>query len=972
MSLKGNPSSYASIVRDGGGGDDDHAGEGSSSAPLLSSRKAQGINWHDRVKRAYVFVRRNFSHILVLFTIVAILVVLFVYTLLPDSPVFPAKETHSQTLQAGVSEVTMANGRIQCEAIQSRRREKNLPNQRRTNPRAEPTQKSILLRNAIVWDGEGGVLNNVDVYMEDGVIRKVEKNVQLSTIQKNVKVIDVGGHVVGPGLVDMHSHMGVDSWPELDATDDTNEMTQPLTPFVRTLDAFNPSDKAIRIVSSGGVTTALVLPGSGNLMGGEAFAFKLRHRSTVSNEDMLVQDNINPEVETKWRWMKMACGENPKRVYGGRNQMPSTRLGEAYLFRKEMSRAHELKQKQDDWCQAANRTPSVRFDRAFPQDLSLESLVSLLRDEVLLNVHCYETHDIEAMIRHSLEFNFTISAFHHALDAYRIPSILRRATNNITVATFADHWGYKKEAFQAIPQAPKILHDAGVPVALKSDHPVLNSQHLIFEAAKTTHYGLPPQEAFKAVTSTPANAIGLGHRIGSLKVGYDADVVIWDREPLSLGATPLQVLIDGVPLFDEKAIEPISHKQDIPAAATSTDPPKKLNGAKSFVLKNAGYYFLGETPTRGPMDIVVQDGAIVCSAPDCTDSIVSVQTEKVVPEYDLQGGYVVPGLVGVGSTLGLIEIQGEATTGDGRAPSSRSQDAKDIIQTVDGIKLSTRHLEEAYKGGVLTAITAPMSNNVVVGVSAAFKTGADSLLTDGALLSSAVALHLQVGDDFKSSSFPTISSQISYIRQLLKDNLKSENYYGQAARGEIPTVITAHNKDEIASLIVLKRDHVSKARFVILGGTEAYLVAPHLAEAKIPVVLQPVLCTPSRFDSIHCLTGAPLTNGTAAHVLNSYGVKIGVGIFDDGLARNLAWDSGWLAATSPSSTALENGAITEIQAIQFVTSNIREIYGLDASSAAIQVGDEFLVYSGNPFDVRSRIILIHSNSNGLEALPVHQ
>ncbi|OAD08016.1 hypothetical protein MUCCIDRAFT_129278, partial [Mucor lusitanicus CBS 277.49] len=397
----------------------------------------------------------------------------------------------------------------------------------------------ILLKNAVVWDGQGNVLKHVDVYVEDGIIQKVEKNIKIQQ-DGRVKVVDVAGHVVGPGLVDMHSHMGVDSWPELDATQDTNEMTQPLTPFVRTLDAFNPSDKAIRIVSSGGVTTALVLPGSGNLMGGEAFAFKLRPKSTLSNEDMLVQANINPEQDTKWRWMKMACGENPK---------VSLSLGEAYLFRKELARAQALKQQQDDWCQAASLDPSARFDTAFPQDLSLESLVSLLRGEVLLNVHCYETHDIEAMVRHSLEFNFTISAFHHALDAYRIPTILRRAPNNITVATFADHWGYKKEAFQAIPEAPKILYDAGIPVALKSDHPVLNSQHLIFEAAKTTHYGLPAQEAFKAVTSVPANAIGLGHRIGSLKVGYDADLVIWDRDPLALGATPLQVFVDGVPLF---------------------------------------------------------------------------------------------------------------------------------------------------------------------------------------------------------------------------------------------------------------------------------------------------------------------------------------------------------------------------------------------------------------------------------------
>ncbi|KAG1240002.1 hypothetical protein G6F68_018086 [Rhizopus microsporus] len=123
------------------------------------------------------------------------------------------------------------------------------------------------------------------------------------------------------------------------------------------------------------------------------------------------------------------------------------------------------------------------------------------------------------------------------------------------------------------------------------------------------------------------------------------------------------------------------------------------------------------------------------------------------------------------------------------------------------------------------------------------------VLNEGTVISPAVALHLQIGDNVKSDSFPTISSQISFIRQLLTENLKEDNYYGQAARGEIPTVIAADNKDEIASLIILKREHISKARFVILGGIEAHLVAPYLAEADIPVVLRPTLCTPSKFDS---------------------------------------------------------------------------------------------------------------------------
>ncbi|OAD66860.1 hypothetical protein PHYBLDRAFT_98329, partial [Phycomyces blakesleeanus NRRL 1555(-)] len=421
------------------------------------------------------------------------------------------------------------------------------PDVNRTNPRVPKDTKPVLLRNAVVWDGQGGVQEGVDVFLKDGVIKAVGHGI---TAEKDTKIIDVDGRIVGPGLVDMHSHLGVYSWPEYDGTQDTNEMTEPLTPFVRSLDAFNPSDSAIKIVASGGVTSVLVLPGSGNIMGGEAFAFKLREVSTTSNEDMLIQ--AGEPKEDQWRWMKMACGENPKRVYGNQGLAPMTRMGEAYLLRERLEKARKLKEDQEDWCSAAQTVFSNggRLESRFPIDLRLESLVSLLRGDVLLNIHCYETHDIEAMVRHSLEFNFTISAFHHALDAYRVPEILKRAANNITVATFADHWGYKKEAFQASPRAPKILLDAGIPVALKSDHPVLNSQHLMFEAAKSAHYGLSAQEAFKTVTSVPANAMGLGHRIGSLKAGYDADVVVWDRSPLALGATPLQVFVDGVALFD--------------------------------------------------------------------------------------------------------------------------------------------------------------------------------------------------------------------------------------------------------------------------------------------------------------------------------------------------------------------------------------------------------------------------------------
>ncbi|CAO3608609.1 unnamed protein product [Cunninghamella blakesleeana] len=861
---------------------------------------------------------------------------------------------HTRPLNPGISYEAQKAGLEKCKAIKAPRVE-NVPNEFRVNPRGLNTQ-SVLLKNAIVWDGEGNVLNNVDVLLKDGTVRQVEANINAD---KDVKVIDVKGHVVSPGIVDMHSHLGVDSWPELAATDDTNEMTSPVTPFVRSIDGFNPSDLAIRVVSSGGVTSALVLPGSGNLIGGEAFAFKLRPVNTTSNEDMLVQAHIDPSKERKWRYEKHACGENAKRVYGSQGKIPSTRLGEGYLFRKAYSDAKKLLEQQDDWCFAAERT-HARLETRFPENIELEALVAILRGDVKLNVHCYETHDLEAFIRHSLEFNFTVAAFHHALDAYRVPEILKRVPNNITIATFADHWGYKKEAFQASPHAPRILLDAGIPVALKSDHPVLNSQHLAFEAAKAHHYGLTEQEAFKTITSVPANAIGLGHRIGSLKVGYDADIVIWDRSPLEIGASPLQVFIDGVPLFDEKPIPDIIKQQSNEKIKMEKEifivNEKLLSepSSSSFVITNIGRNLLSKS--KDDSVLVIKDGEIVCSG-QCTQTLTNDITE-----INVHGGYVVPGFVAVGSSLGLVEIVAEDTTGDGTVSDSTSHDPNAIVQAIDGIKLGTRHLEEAYKGGVLSAITAPMSNNVISGISAGFKTGAESILNEGSVISSAVALHATIGHPAKSASFPTVSSQISFLRQIFLENVDANNFYGQAARGEIPTIINVDSKDEIATLIKLK-EQIPKLRLAILGGAESHLVAQHLAKADIPVILSPSLCTPHTYEKIHCLPGAPLTNDTTAHILHRHGVKVGLGVAEDGFARNLAWDAGWLAATSPSNA---QGAITEDDAISFVSTNLQDIFFGQHYKTANHLNNDFTVWSGNPFDMNSRIVFVHTKENGIQ------
>ncbi|KAI9011853.1 hypothetical protein CLU79DRAFT_771604 [Phycomyces nitens] len=910
------------------------------------------------------FLRTHLAYILTCLIGFFLILGFIILPFLPDDNIHPLP-TFRAPVQPGIPWEIIHAERIQyCSNLNTPPAQINQsPLSSRTNPRAPKDVQSVLLTNAVVWDGEGNVQQDVDILMVDGIIQEIRKGI---VAPNAAKIINVQGHVVSPGLVDMHTHLGVMGWPSLKANVDLNEETDPLTPFARVLDAFDPSDKAIRIVASGGVTTALVMPGSGNIMGGEAYAFKLRQMPTSSNEDMLVQ--AGQDIDSRWRWMKMACGENPKKVYGGK-RMPMTRLGEAFLFRQRIQKAQKLKEQQDDWCNAANElsqhNSGFELNRHFPTDLSLESLVALLRGKVLLNIHCYETHDIEAMVRHSLEFNFTISAFHHALEAYRIPDILRRAPNNITVATFADHWGFKKEAFGGIPESPRILYEAGLPVALKTDHPVINSQHLIFEAAKATHYGLPAQEAFKAVTSVPAKSLGLGHRVGSLKEGYDADVVIWDREPLALGAAPLQVFVDGVALFDEPTITPPKTVQQ--KTFVSMSDYKHIRNLQNYVLTNVGSILLNDDMVKASensdkgLQITVRDGKIVCSGSGCVDQAATVFQTSDYETIDIQGGYVLPGIIGVGTKIGMVEIPSEGSTGDGvnRSP---TRDISLLPQAVDGLKLGTRHLEEAYKGGVMTIISEPLSNQVLVGVSAAFKTSADSLLSDGALIAPAVALHLQIGNNFKSDFLPTVSSQISYIRQLLLENRSKPNYVGQAARGEIPTIVNVHNKDEIASVIRLKLNQFPKLRMAILGGTEAHMVASHLAEAGISVILRPALCTPSSFDTAHCLTGPPLTDQTAAHILFSHGVKLGVGVSYDGWTRNLAWDAGWLSVTSKDKGS--PGYISESEAIKMVTMNLQEIYGLKDTTQSL--GDEFVVWSGSPLDIQSRPLFYHSD--GLDAI----
>ncbi|THU96122.1 hypothetical protein K435DRAFT_966103 [Dendrothele bispora CBS 962.96] len=436
--------------------------------------------------------------------------------------------------------------------------------------------------------------------------------------------VDAGGKWITPGLVDLHSHIGVQALPILKGASDGNSRHQPINPFLRSVDGINTHDLSYYLTPAGGVTTAQVLPGSANNIGGQAFLIKMRQTEEKSVRQMVLEpprglfgfrnDTRSEEEDyVPWRHMKHACGENPDRLYS------QTRMDAAWNFRDAYSRAQKLLHAQDEFCvrlesQVSARTwgswfgSSKQAMESFPEDLELEALVDVLRGRVKLSVHCYEAVDLDAMVRLTNEFHFPIASFHHAGETYLVPELLKKAWGGPPAAAiFASNARKKREAYRGSEFAPRILADAGIDVVMKSDHPVLPSRHLLYEAQQAFYYGLQPGLAIASVTSTPADRAGVGWRVGRIGVGYDADLVLWDTHPLALGATPVQVWIDQIPQLPF-ASDPFAHT-DSTGTSSASDPED--NGQPHVITnKPSRFQELPKVPdwTKERKEVVKWDG----------------------------------------------------------------------------------------------------------------------------------------------------------------------------------------------------------------------------------------------------------------------------------------------------------------------------------------------------------------------------
>ncbi|TNE43681.1 MAG: amidohydrolase [Deltaproteobacteria bacterium] len=432
--------------------------------------------------------------------------------------------------------------------------------------------QAILIKGGEVWTATGTILSTGDVLIQGKKIVAVGANIKAP---KGARVILAKGKVVTPALIDSHSHMGVYASPHVRATSDGNEASRPVTAGVWAEHSFWPQDPAIPRAVAGGTTVAMILPGSANLIGGRAVTLKLQVRRSV--EEM--------KFPNAPHGLKMACGENPKRVHRG----IQTRMGSYAGYRKAFLKAKRYirgwkryEDAQRNWKKQKAKAASCKIAKASkapasqpskgkkakkkaackpftkpapnppPVDLDMETLKKVLAGKILVHIHCYRADEMLWMIKLSKEFGFKIRSFHHAVEAYKIRDILAR--EKISVSTWADWWGFKLEAFDGIQENAAMSSAAGVRVIIHSDSSI-GIQRLQHEAAKAYYRGramglrLSYDDVIRWITINPAWALGIDKVTGSLEKGKMADVVIWDGHPLKVRTRTHMVFMDGRLVF---------------------------------------------------------------------------------------------------------------------------------------------------------------------------------------------------------------------------------------------------------------------------------------------------------------------------------------------------------------------------------------------------------------------------------------
>ena len=386
--------------------------------------------------------------------------------------------------------------------------------------------QDLALRGGTVLTITQGVIENGTVLIQRGKITAIGKDI---AVPAGIPVLEVHGRFVMPGIIDSHSHIGFSG-------DDVNEMTDPVTPQIWMKEALNPWDDSILKTLSGGVTTVKTMHGSANVIGGVNVTIKLKYGSPV--EEMIV-----PGVRQQ---LKLALGENPKRVYGQKGILPSTRMGNAYILRKSFVEAREYMER---WARYERNKAAGKKDLLPPKkDLLMETLKMVLEKKLAVDCHVYRADEVVWIIQFCKEFGIDIKQLSHCVDGYKVADIMSRA--GVSFGGWVDWWGFKEEAYDGCPYGFKIMHDAGTNIVINSDSDD-EGRYLYVNAAKVLKYNdIPESDVLKMITINPAKSLEMEGRAGSLEVGKDGDIAVFEKHPLDSTTKCLITIIEGKVCFD--------------------------------------------------------------------------------------------------------------------------------------------------------------------------------------------------------------------------------------------------------------------------------------------------------------------------------------------------------------------------------------------------------------------------------------
>jgi imidazolonepropionase-like amidohydrolase len=836
--------------------------------------------------------------------------------------------------------------------------------------------RAIVIRGGTVLTVTRGTIQNGVVVIRDGKIAAVGG--ANTTIPSGADIVEAQGRFVSPGIIDAHSHIAADS---------INEGGITVSSMSGIEDVLDPTDINIYRDLAGGLTTANVLHGSANPIGGKNQVIKLRWGK---NAEGLKFEGAMPGI-------KFALGENPKRLrqYGpnGPRRYPLTRPGTEFVIRDAFSRA---KAYQKEW-QDYERRKKAGEDVSMPRrDLQLDPLVEILEGKRLVHSHTYRADETLMLMRLAEEMGFKIATFQHVLEGYKVADEM--AKHGAGGSTFSDWWAYKVEAEDAIPYNAAMMHKRGVLVSINSDS-AEHSRRLNTEAAKSMHWGgLTEDEAFAFVTINPAKQLRIDARVGSLEAGKDADVVIWNKHPLSTYAIVDRVYIDGQPYYDRTGEErrmtdagrekgtltAAEGRPQIPGPQNAQTPQRSSSPEETFGSV-APSSRTQASPSSGPITAITNARIFPISGPAIERGTLVIRGNRIealganvaVPAgaqvIDAKGGELYPGFIDAHTSVGLNE------------PGPRGfDDVNEMLEINAAVKAQVAYQADsdaipvARVNGITTVAVVP-AGGLIGGQIAVMNL--DGWTWEEATLKPVAGVSFQFpplvrggfgggGGGADARKYEDLKKERDARVQRVEELISRARGYSTlpaaqratdwnlaamvpVAEGKQPLFIVANSDSDIREAVAF--GDRAGVKVVIMGGLEAPLVAPLLKSKNIPVVLGSVLTLPMREDAHHAATYRAAGELAQAGVLFAFGT--------DGADNNrlLPYEAAISVAWG----------LDRDRALRAMTLDAATILGVADRVGSLEVGKvaNFFIANGDPMELKTQFthIFINGRNVGLKS-----